>query len=301
MKKFKKLGIVLVVLVLLVVAGAFAGLFYINDLVKVAVEKGGTYATGVQTTLASADVRPFSGSASLNSLQMANPEGFSSSPFFGMSNGAAAVSLSSLRGQIVEIQKVEAQTIRVTLERKSGKTNYGVILDNLKKLSGDGSAKPAPQSGGSDKKFIIRDLDIRDVKVTVDMLDVGVPMGSIVVPIDRIHLTDIGTASQGLPMADIAGIVVRAVLGAAAENGQGIIPGDILGDLQGQLAVLGTLDKLGVKVEAQVGKALQDAAGKAQDEIKKAADKTVKDVGDKAGKAVGDAIDNILGGDKKKK
>lgn len=301
MKKVKKLLLVLVVLVVLVVAVAFAGLFYVNDLVKVAVEKGGTYATGVKTTLASADIRPFAGSASLNSMQIANPDGFSSAPFFDLGSGGAAVSLASLRQPIIELQRVEAQSIRVTLERKAGKTNYGVILDNVKKLGGSGGGTAPAGSSGGEKKFIIKDLDIRDVRVTVDMLDVGVPLGSIVVPIDRIHLQDIGTASQGLPMADIAGIVVRAVLGAAAENGKGIIPADLLGDLQGQLAVLGSLDKLGIKADAVVGKALQDAASKAQDELKKAAEGAVKNVGDQAEKAVGDALGNLLGGKKDKK
>lgn len=301
MKKIKKLVVVFAVLVVLVVAVAFAGLFYVNDLVKVAVEKGGTYATGAKTTLASADIRPFAGSASLNSMQIANPDGFSAGPFFDLGSGGAAVSLASLRQPVVELERVEAQAIRVTLERKAGKTNYGVILDNVKKLGGSGGgATPAGSSGG-DKKFIIKDLDIRDVRVTVDMLDVGVPLGSIVVPIDRIHLQNIGSASQGLPMADIAGIVVRAVLGAAAENGKGIIPSDILGDLQGQLAILGSLDALGIKAEAVVGKALEDAASKAQNEITKAADGAIKNVGDKAEKAVGDALGNLLGGKKDKK
>jgi len=298
-KKIKKLFVTLAVLVVLLVACAFAGLFYINDLVKVAVERGGTYATGVKTTLASADIRPFAGSATLNSMQIANPDGFSSAPFFDLASGGAAVSLGSLRRPVVELERVEAQAVRVTLERKAGKTNYGVILDTVKKLGG--SRTDNGTGGGSEKKFIIKDLDIRDVRVTVDMLDVGVPLGSIVVPIDRIHLTNIGTASQGLPLADIAGIVVRAVLGAAAENGQGIIPADLLGDLQGQLAILGSLDSLGIKADAVVGKALQDATSKAQDEIKKAADGAVKQVGDQAEKAVGNALDSILGGKKEKK
>jgi len=232
-------------------------------------------------------------------MQIANPDGFSSAPFFDLASGGAAVSLGSLRRPVVELERVEAQAVRVTLERKAGKTNYGVILDTVKKLGG--SRTDNGTGGGSEKKFIIKDLDIRDVRVTVDMLDVGVPLGSIVVPIDRIHLTNIGTASQGLPLADIAGIVVRAVLGAAAENGQGIIPADLLGDLQGQLAILGSLDSLGIKADAVVGKALQDATSKAQDEIKKAADGAVKQVGDQAEKAVGNALDSILGGKKEKK
>jgi hypothetical protein len=298
----KRLVLLVVVLVVLVAVGGFAATFYINDLVKIGVEKGGSLALGTKTTLGSADVGLMSGKAAINTLAVTNPQGFKAPEFMSLGSGAVEVSLSSLRADVVEIPKIELSTIRVVLERKDGKTNYKVILDNLAKLqSGSGGgATPKPSAEGSGKKFIVKDLKITDVKVTVDMLDTPVPIGSLVVPIDQIHLTDIGTASKGLPMADIVGIVVRAVLSTASANGKGIIPSDILGDLQGQLGALGNLDQLGVNVQAKVGAELEKAADKARAELEKGLGEASKKVEDGIKKGVDDAVKDIFGGGKKK-
>jgi hypothetical protein len=301
MKLVKRLVLLVVVLCVLVVGAAVAGLFYINDLVKVGVEKGGTYAMGVKTTLGSADIGVFSGKAALSDLKVANPVGFKAEQFLGLGSGAVQVSLQSLREPVVEIPKLEMNVIRVSLEKKDGKTNYKVILDNLAKLSGKaGDGGGSSPSGGEEKKFIVRDLQIRDVRVSVDMLDAGLPVGAIVVPIDRIELKDIGTQSKGLPLADVAGIVVRAILATAAENGQGIIPTDILGDLQGQLSALGSLSDLGVKLESHVGKELEKAAQQAQDAVKKGVEDAAKGVEEGLKKGVEDGLKGIFGGDKNK-
>lgn len=300
MKVIKRLIIAGVVLVVLLVIGAFAALYYINDLVKLGVEKGGTVALGTKTTLGGADVSVFGGHAAITGLAVANPQGFKAAEFMSLGKGEVAVSLSSLRQDVVEIPKLELDTIRVVLERKDGKTNYKVILDNLAKLPSGSSGN----KGGSDtpgKKFIVRDLSINDVKVTVDMLDSSIPLGSLVVPIDQIHLTEVGTASKGLPMADIAGIVVRAVLKTASENGQGIIPGDILGDLTGQLGALGDLSQLGVKLDSKVGAELGKAAEKAKEQLQKGLEDATKKLEDKIPGKAGDALKGILGGDKDKK
>jgi uncharacterized protein involved in outer membrane biogenesis len=297
-KLVKRLTLVSILLIVLLAAGLFAALYYVNDLVKLGVEKGGTVALGTKTSLQSADVGLFSGKAALSNLTVANPDGFKAPEFFSLGSAAAAVSLNSLRSDVVEVPSIELSTIRVALERKDGRTNYKVILDNLAKLP-TGSGK----SGGSDtpgKKFIIRDLKINDAKVTVDMLDTPIPLGSLVVPIDRIHLSEIGTASKGLPLADIAGIVIRAVLGTASANGQGIIPADILGDLQSQLGALGSLDQLGVNVQAQVGAELQKAADKARTELEKGLGDAASKVQEEVKKGLDNAVKDLFGGDKKK-
>ncbi len=289
MKLVKRLVIVVVLLVVVLIVGAFVGLYFINDLVKVGVEKGGTYAMGVKTSLGSADVGVLSGKAGLKELAVANPDGFKGGQFFGLGLAVVEVSLSSLQSDVVEVPKLELSGVRASLEKKDGKTNYKVILDNLAKLK-TGKAD-APQPAREGKKFVIKELTIKDVRVSVDLLDSPVPLGSIVVPIESIHLTDLGTAGKGLPLSDIAAIVVRAVLATAVENGNGLIPADILGDLQGQLAVLGNLDQLGVKVDAVVGKEL----GKAVEQAKAEADKAVNKAKDEVGKQLDNGIKDIFG------
>ncbi|MDX1682749.1 MAG: hypothetical protein R3336_06495, partial [Phycisphaeraceae bacterium] len=65
-------GGILLALVLLVV-----GIFiYIDSIAATAVERGGTYALGVDTRLADADVGIFAGEVTLDGLTVDNPEGF---------------------------------------------------------------------------------------------------------------------------------------------------------------------------------------------------------------------------------
>ena len=300
MKLIKRLSILAVSLLVLLAIVGFAGVFYINDLVKIGVEKGGSLALGTKTTLGSADVGLLSGKAALNTLAVDNPQGFKAPQFMSLGSGAVEVSLASLRADVVEIPKIELSTIRVALERKDGKTNYKVILDNLAKLqsSSGGGATPTPPADG--KKFIVKDLKINDVKVTVDMLDTPLPVGSLVVPIDQIHLTEIGTASKGLPMSDIVGIVVRAVLATASANGNGIIPADMLNDLQGQLGALGNLDQLGVTLQTKVGTELQKAADNARSQLEKGLGDATKKIEGDLQKGLDNAVKDIFGGDKKK-
>ena len=75
MKKLIKL--VAVLLILLVLATVAVAL-YIDTIAKTAIERGATYALGVETTLGSADVGLLSGTFSMGDLTVANPAGFES-------------------------------------------------------------------------------------------------------------------------------------------------------------------------------------------------------------------------------
>jgi hypothetical protein len=122
----------------------------------------------------------------------------------------------------------------------------------------------------------------------------------VTIPIDKIELKDVGQTGQGVggsgvTMSQLSGIIVKAVLAAAAEKGGGLIPGDLLGDLQGKLSSLTNLDSLskgGMSIVA-------GAAGKVEEIGKKVGDDVKKSVDD-ATKNVGDALKGVLPGGKKK-
>ncbi|MBL8757150.1 MAG: hypothetical protein JNK35_01825 [Phycisphaerae bacterium] len=314
MKKLaKRLFIAGLLLVVLVVGGVVYLLMSVNALAKKGIEAGGTYALGVPTTVDSVSIGLLSGQASLANLNVANPQGFASPHFLKLGGGSVAVSLGSLQSEVVEIPSFALSNIDVRLERKGDGGNYQKILDNLKSVAGSGGGgggapQPAP-SGGPEKRFIVRDLTITNVRVELDMLGAGGAVGEalnsatkIPVSIDKIELKNVGktgegVAGSGVTMGQLASIIVQAVLSAAAEKGGGLFPADVLGDLQGRLTSLGGLKDLGMAVSGQAGEAVK----KVEETVKGVADegKKVVDEGKKAVEDVKKGIEGLIPGKKK--
>lgn len=272
MKLIKRLIVLAVLLVVLIVGVVIFAFSRIDSLFKLAVEKGGTYAMGVETKLASADVKLASGTVSMSGLTVDNPAGYKSDKFLGLGSSTIQVSPQSVSQPVIEVPTLRMSDIRVNLEKANGKANYKVILDNLSKLSGDKSSTP-PKSSGSEKKFIINEVDITNVVVHVDLIPEGGQLTQVDVPIERVNLKNVGTASKGLPAGELAQVIVKAVLAVAIDKGGGLIPTDILTDLQSQLAQLGDLQSMGIAVEGK----LNEAAAKTAEDLKKKADEAVQE------------------------
>jgi hypothetical protein len=287
MKKLLLFG--LAGLLIILVAGVLIALSSINAIAKKAIQSGGGYALGTQVKVDSVSVGLLSGKFSLAGLEVANPTGaatFRSPHFLSLGHGAVAVSAGSLRQPVVELPSLTLDTLSINLEKSGEVTNYKAILDNLAKVSG-GSEKPAA-GAGSEKKFVIRDLDLRNINVSVDLI--GGPgavsnLTRVNVPIDRIQLTDVGKTGTGIKgtgvtLGELSAIIVKAILAAAADKGGDIIPGDVLGDLKGKLALLQgvNLDELKVKVTADVQKKADELKEKALNEGKKKLDEAAEKI-----------------------
>lgn len=283
----KKLLALVFLLIGLCIVAVVVAFYSIDAIAKRAIESGGTYALGVPTTVKSANVGIMTGTFGMSGLNVANPPGFGSSPFLSLGDAGVAVTLSSLREPVVTLPRLSLDNLSVSLEKKGGSANYNVILDNLKKLNSGSASK----SSGDGKKFIIRELSLRNINVGVDLIGGPGAIGDLTkikIPISEIKLENVGqtgtgVGGSGVTMEQLTSIVVQAVLAAAAEKGGGILPAEILGDLQGGLANLGQLDKLGMKVLADPKVLEQLGAGKATEAIeqgKKAVDDAAKKVTD---------------------
>lgn len=308
MKKILKVVVVLVMIGVISLAGAgWYVVKNINNLAKRGIEAGGQYALGVATTVESVSLHPLLGELELERLRVANPAGFSTPHFLQLGEGELDVSLGSLRSDVIEVPVLRLTGIDVNLERKDGKTNYKAIMESLSKLKGSSSPSAQP---GTEKRFIVNQLDIEKVNVHLDMLGGAGAVGQIVggaakvnVPIEKIQLTNVGKTGTGIKGTGVTGeelasIVIQAVLNAAAENGGGLIPADILGDLKGSLASLDGLKDIQASVTAKVGEAATKMGAEAQKAIDQAGEKAQKAIDD-AAKKLGDGIGNLLPGQKK--
>ncbi len=262
----KKLAIVLGGLVVLGVVAVVVVFVSIDAIARAAIERGSTYALGVQTTLDSADIGILSGEFRMKGLDVANPEGFTSDTFFRLGEGFVAVTLGSLRQDTVELPTLSLTGVRMSLEKKGGNSNYGVITDNLKRFeTSDTGQSGDPAEPG--KNFVIREIVITDINVTVDLLPLGGTLKRIEVPIDEVRLTDVG--NDGLTTAEMTALVIKAIMAAVVANA-GNLPADLVNDLGGALANLESLKDLGItqSVDIKEIKQAQDATKSLDDAIK---------------------------------
>lgn len=261
----KKLLKVLVVMGLLVVLVVVAGFVFIDQAAKAAVERGGTYALGVETKLGSADVGLFSGRFGLDSLSIANPEGFKQQSFLSLSKGEMELELGSLREATLVVPRLLLEGVAIDLERNDLGTNFGAILDYLERFeSGKKPGEPPAESEG--RKVLLKEVVIRDVSVSVDLGQSVAGFQSTSFQVPEIVLTDLGTGGEGQTISEHFSSILRGLLGAVMEHGKGMIPQELLADLQGRLAELGLPADI---LEGGVDGALEGVKEKAAEELKK--------------------------------
>jgi hypothetical protein len=285
-------------LVLAIGLGAF--LFYIDRIARQAIERGGTYALGVETRLESADLGLFAGDFAMEGLEVDNPEGFASERFLRLDRGTAAVQMGSLAGERVEIPTIRLEGVRMVLEKREGEANYEAILSNLRKLKdGEGDADAPPPADREDgKSFVIRELVIEDAEVEIELLPVGGELTRTTVPLERIRLTHIGAEEGGARMGELSGVVVQALLGATLRKA-GALPQQLAGELGKGLQGVGRIAGGSLEVGGETLGGIADVTG----ELAEGAAKTIGGAAEKAGKALeklGEGIGEALGDEKNK-
>jgi hypothetical protein len=299
-KKLVKLfGIIGALVVVGIVLLVVVALGTIDTIAKTAIVKGGSYATGVDTTAESVDIRLLAGTFQMTGFDIANPEGFESPHFFGMDNTKVALSIGTLRQDTIRLPELTLADIEVYLEGSGDNANYNQILNNLKRFESsdkteDGKEKEKSDSG---KSFVIDVVTIDGISVNV----AGIPgisqaVGDVAIQVPKIELLGLGK-DGGMSMAEIVNVIIKTVLSATIEAGGGVIPTAVLNQLGGQLAQLESLGDLGITAVGNVG----DIAGQLGTEATKALDEAGGALDD-AAKGIEEGINDLFGGgDKDKK
>ncbi len=274
-KMVKKLGIALVVLIVLIGGGLYFFLSNLDEIVRNAVEKAGTRATGVEVTLGKVALALGDGKASLGDLNVANPAGFDTEYAFNLGDISVSLDLGSLQSNPIVINEIVVTSPKVIYELGDGGSNIDKIQSNVESFSkevggaGGTSTSSADDSAGDGTKVIINNLYIRgaDVSVSAPFLK-GEKMGT---SIPEIHLTDIGKDSGGATPGEVA----AKVLDSLTSRVQGVVSNLNLDDLKNAAT-----------------KAVEGAAGEAT--------KALEGAGGSAGGALEGAtkgLKGLLGGD----
>jgi len=298
---FKKLLVGgLGLLLILVLLAAFLVVRSIDAIAAAVIERGGSHVLGVTTTVDSADVGITSGTFELANLTVANPAGYDSPHFMNLPSAGVEVSLNTLLENTIELPALTVGVIDMNLDRSGGRGNYEVILENVKKT--ETGEKPAEPAGdGPTKKFIVRSLVLEGASVhVVGFGAVTDAVGDVKVDVPRIELEDVGS-EEPLTTGELISLIVKVVLSTTIENGGGVLPADLVGNLHSRLSNLTGLDELGITAIGDVGA----IRGRVEDQVKGAIDdareKIEKDLGDLPGKLPGGLGDALGGGKKKEK
>ncbi len=316
MKIVKKLVIGVAALALLLVIGVVVALMFINSIAKAGIEKGGTYALGVPTTVKSVDISLLGGTFAMSGFNVANPPGkYKTTDFMGLGQTKVAVSLASLNKETVELPELTLENLTLNLEKTADGANYRVIMDNLAKLQGaGGGTKTEPAAGDSGKKFVINKLRVRNVKISAQLIGAPGAVGQVLndatsanvtldeISLDNVGKTGSGVAGSGVTMGQLISIITQAVLSAAVDKGGGLLPGDLVGDLKGGLGQLKPLSDLGINVASGAAKAVgevgKEVANKVGEVGKGVADKA-GEIGKGAAEKIGEGFKGLLPGQKK--
>ena len=276
--------LVLAVVVLVVVAGV-VGYLWLDTIAKEAVQRGGTYAMGVDTTVNKVSLRPFAGQLQMQGLNVANPKGFIIKGAHLMQTGTFELELvpGSLMDKTIVLKKFELNGLDMYIDQQMPRSNISVIMDNLKKLGDEKPKDPKPSEG---KNYRVDLITIRNVVAHVKVL--AGPELTIKIP--EIQLKNVtGDNAAGVALPVLVARILPAILAAVLEQGKGVLPADLAaalhGDLSGGAAQLGGQAQQMVKgVQGEIGKTVGSVLGKDANQPKTPG---------------GGLLDGILGGKKK--
>mgnify|MGYP006288808383 CR=1 FL=1 len=272
MKKFVKLIIVLVVLIL--IAGGIFFLFGLNAVVRTGVEQGGSHFLKTGVTLKEVNLSPFSGRGTLKGLQIKNPEGFTEGNAFTLDHVNVELEPGSLFSDKIVINELVIDGPVITYDRALTKSNIGQLKKNVEALAG--AEEKAPPEEKPEKKegkqvalkhFV---LENGKVRLTSNL----VRGKAVTLSLPRIELNDIGTGDKKATAAEVVNQVYSAVLAAVvkAVNQSGAV----------------------LKAGGETLKNITEQAGNL-DKVLESSGETVKDATDSVTKG----IKGLLGGDKK--
>lgn len=248
----KKLLVVIFVIGLLG-AGAF---FYLSSNAGGLIRDGVVAYTppviGAEVELASVDLDPSAGTASLNNMVIGNPEGFTSDHLFKMDQLMVRMdtSIDNLTSDVIRINEVRLEGADMIYEIGRNGNNIGKIQENIDAYMAELGIE---SSEDSETKFIIDDVYVNgtNVKVASDLLG-GRGVGF---PLPDLHLSGIGERENGVIASDAIKQVFGAISGSVQRVAQSEAIGDLLGNVQG--AGENVIKELEDKVVDEVGDRLK--------------------------------------------
>ena len=234
MNKAKKIFLIggLLVLVLLII-GILVAATFLDGIVKTGVETVGPKIVQVPITLNEIHIGLFTGSAKVKGMVIGNPTGYKTANAISVGLAEVGVNPFSILSDKIVIRSVHVEAPEITFEGNPlGKNNLGDIMDTVNALAKSGSTpstnKTANGPAKPAKKIEVDDFLITGAKVHVSITGMGGK--EMTLPLPDIHLTNLGSGSEGLTpveltravLSAITSATIKAVASAATDIGKGV-------------------------------------------------------------------------------
>ncbi len=184
----------------------------LDSIVKAAVEKFGSQATGAKVTLSAVKILPTDGKGTISGLTLGNPKGFETGYAVKVGKADIIIDMATLSANTVVIKEIRIASPDVTFEQGAEGSNFDAIRKNVENyIKKMGGGKSAEKSGG--KKLILENFIITNGTVNVSAAILG--GGKITAPLPDIHLRDIGKKENGASPGTVAKKIIAAIGGGA--------------------------------------------------------------------------------------
>lgn len=224
LKLFKRIMLLLVLLVVLTAVGFAVVLWKVDQVTRTTVEVVGSRLTKAEVQLRDVDVRLLKGEIELEMLSVGNPENFESdfTKVIQISHIDAEIAISSLMTDTMVLRKVMVKKPEILMEYSSEGSNLATIRRNVEKVTGKKKTKAG-------KNLVIEHLEMTDI----DFRIFGGAFGKrgTRVPVSNLELHNIGKAksdgvSSSAAIAEVMGGLMGNV-GRALKDGGKVLEGNI--------------------------------------------------------------------------
>ncbi len=212
----RKIALVITIVIVAIIAIlAILMVTNLDRIVKVAIERFGSDATGTTVHVGSVKIELSKGKGTVSGLTVANPPGFNSPHLFSLGSISITIEARTAASAAIVIDEVRITDPQVTYElNDKGQANVDIVRKNLNSA---GSTKPAEEknSRGKEKKLRIKRLVIENGTVAARIT--GLVDKSRTATLNRIELRDIG-GSSGITPDQAARQVITAILSEASRQ-----------------------------------------------------------------------------------
>lgn len=231
--------------VVLLIGAYFVVAYALGSVVKAGVNSFGPRLTQTKVVLAGASLSPLTGSGTLSGLAVGNPKGWSEGNAFALGKVHIDVDPLSIFGDHVVINELIIDQPEFAYETKIVTSNIKDLLKNIEQFTSAGG-QTAKTKDGKPIKFVVKKFRMTNARATLGAAGAALP-----VPLPPISLDDLGVAEGGITADQLAGALMKNVLGSIVSG-----TANALGQL-GSTAGANSLEKT------------KDAAKKAGESIKK--------------------------------
>jgi uncharacterized protein involved in outer membrane biogenesis len=207
--------IVLILILIAIIVGAIIAASSLDAIVKKGVETFGPQFTKTTVNLESVHIILFNGSAKIKGLVIGNPEGYKAPQAISASLIEAGVNPLSIWSDKIVVRTLHVIDPEISFEGGLSGNNLGKIMENVNDYSKTGAKASSNVSASptqSNKKIEVDDFLITGAKVHVRLTDLGGKEMTINLP--EVHLTNLGTGSDGLTPAELTRTMLQALSAA---------------------------------------------------------------------------------------